>query len=232
MKNSAAQDLGHDIWLLNAPDGAEEFLVGRQRFLNELWLPCPLSELSQDQILIINRYREGVIFQEQQYSFAKRSRETLAAVASALSARSVIEIGCGKFPIEVESEYLGIDIDPEAIRSLADRGIAACHPDDLETTLKSAVDLVLSSYAMHFAISDSSIANLNRLTTNDAIFCFNLIVDDAVAPLVLMARLSSGWPFCTVVKTPKMARREFFLVLAKENGWSKISCASSAIQSI
>lgn len=205
-------------------------LAGRHRFLDELWLPCPLNELSEEQILVINRHREGAILQEQQYGFALRARGALAAVASAISARRVLEIGCGKFPVEVDAEYLGLDIDAEAVSSLANRGIAACHPDALDTTRGSAADLILSAYAMHFQVSDDIIAKLNTSSTNDAIFCFNIIVDDPVAPLGLMARLSSGWPFCNVVKTPEMARREFFLVMARERGWSKVSCASSAIK--
>ncbi len=230
MNHSAVQVLGHDIWLCDAPEGADSMLAGRYRFLDELWLPCPLSELSEPQILVINRYRERVILQGQQYASAVRARNALAAVASAISARSVLEIGCGKFPVEVGAQYLGIDIDAEALNSLASRGISACHPDSIDTTLISAVDLVVSSYAMHFPISDDIIANITKFTTSDAIFCFNMIVDNPASPLELMARLSLDWPFCSVVKTPEMARREFFFVMARECGWSNVAFASSAVR--
>ena len=230
MNQSPVRILGHDIWQCDAPEGVEEALAGRHRFLNELWLPCPLNELSEEQIFVINRHRERVILEEEQYAFAARARNALAAVASSISAQSVMEVGCGKFPIEVEAEYLGVDIDVEAISALVDRGIAACHPDALGTNVTFTADLVVSAYAMHFPISDESIAKLGRSTTTDAIFCFNMIIDDPVAPLALMARLAAEWPFSRVVKTPQMARREFFLVMAREAGCSRIADASSAIQ--
>lgn len=207
-------------------------LAGRHRFLDKLWLPCPLSELSEQQILVINRHRERAILQEQQYASAVRARNALATVASAICAQRVLEIGCGKFPVEVDAEYLGIDIDAEAVNALTSRGIAACHPDFLDTNLVSAIDLVVSAYAMHFPISDQSIADIKKITTDEAIFCFNMIVDNPTAPLELIARLSLDWPCCSVVKTAGMARREFFFVMARECGWSKVACASSAVRRV
>lgn len=231
MNNLLVKLLGHDILWCERPEEADDELRGRTRFLDKLWLPCDLALLTKDQILVINRYREGVIATEGQYQFARSARRTMHRVASALRSKKVVEIGCGKYPVEVSSlEYLGVDIDDEAITFIRSLGLSGCHPDEIRANLTGQVDLIVSVYAMHFSVSEDFLANLASLSTPDAIICFNLIVEDAVNPISLLARLAPDWPFAQVVKTDRMARREYFFIAGRPYSHSKINDAVRAVR--
>ena len=119
MNETAPVDLGGDILLYDGDEPETvEMLRHRWRFLDVLWLPCPLGRLTGEQIATINRFREDRLLSDAQFTHAKRSRHALVALLSAIKARSVLEIGCGKFPITNDIEldcYRGIEIDEIAI---------------------------------------------------------------------------------------------------------------------
>jgi hypothetical protein len=231
LSDAGVRLLGHDILWCADPGPWHSKLVGRKRFLDHLWLPTGLAELTPDQIVVINRYRESVIHAEDQYVYARRARHMLVeAVASARSA-ALVEIGCGKFPIDAPCQrYLGIDIDAEAIMFVQSQGKEACDPADLVTNVPGAIDCIVSSYAMHFAISDALIKDLDEIASADAIFCFNLIVEDSPSALGILARLAPAWPLFRVVKTSRMARREFFFVVGRPSAWQRIIAAGQAME--
>ena len=134
----------------------------------------------------------------------------------AVEANSILEIGCGKFPIEIDNvSYLGTDIDPEAISYARQQGKSACAVNEIALSNAAPFDLILSLYAMHFAISDCLIRDVDAVASSDAIFCFNLIADDSLSALRILSRLAPTWPSMIVVKRPWMARREFFIVASR-----------------
>lgn len=92
------EHLGYDIYLFDGNDPGTQGLAAYERFLDVLWLPRPLHELDPHQIEIINRYRERNI-SEAQFIAAKRSRIAICRALRLDGTKSVLEIGCGKFPI-------------------------------------------------------------------------------------------------------------------------------------
>lgn len=206
-------------------------LAGRIRFLDQLWLPSILSELTQDQILIINRYRESVIEAEGHYVYARRAKRILVEAVISAQPTSLIEVGCGKFPIDAPCErYLGIDIDEEAIMFVRNNGRLACVPCDLIANAVGSIDCVVSAYAMHFAISDKLLQDIDGVAADDAIFCFNFIADESLSALNVIARLSPAWPLFAEVKTPHMARREFFFVAGRSSAGHRVVAAAQAMR--
>lgn len=223
--------LGHDILWCADSDPSHPTLAGRVRFLDHLWLPSALTELTPEQIFVINRYRESVIGAEGRYIHARRAHHMLVNAIISVESTALIEIGCGKFPINAPCKrYLGIDIDTEAIAFVQSQGKNACEPAKLVTNAAGPTDCIVSAYAMHFAISDSLLRDLDRVASNDAIFCFNLIVEGSLATLDLLARLSPAWPLFQVVKTSCMARREFFFVAGRAYAGQRVFAAAQAIQ--
>lgn len=181
--------------------------------------------------MVINRYRESVIECEQQFQFANQARQTFSFIASTFQPAQVVEVGCGKFPIDVgAAAYLGVDIDEEALQALRAQGFDVCSPSDIRGALSSPADLILSSYAMHFAIDDLFLVDLAHVSSAEAIFCFNLIADDGVSPIALLGRMSEYWPLVQVVKTCGMSRREYFFVLGRAGVARKIEHAADRIR--
>lgn len=232
MTGAYIRSLGHDILVCSEPDLEADRLAGRHRFLDELWLPCSLADLTEEQIFVINRYRESVFSKEKHYEFASHAHRAFEAAVSALKAKNVVEIGCGKFPVNtVGAQYLGVDIDAEAVATVRQLGLSACRPSELATVLKTSADLVISAYAMHFSIDDAILAELARSTEINAVFCFNLIVDDSVSAFGLLGRLAVYWPYLQVAKTPEMARREFFFIAGRDEATHRMTVVADAIRS-
>lgn len=231
MSGDVVKSLGHDIlWCANI-ELAPDLLADRIRFLDELWLPCPLASLTEEQVCLINRYRESVVETESRYDFARQARANLSNIVRGLNGQMIVEIGCGKFPIDVRGlEYIGIDIDQEAIDYVRAMGRTACKPQNIEEYCVNKSDIVVSSYAMHFRVDDVFLEDIGKCSTEDAVFCFNIINDDTNCILTLLHRIAYRWPILQVVKTESMARREFYFIAGKYAGANRFNKASEIIR--
>ena len=153
MTEASIRDLGCDIIFCRNETQLPEKYKGRPNFLDYLWLPCSLSNLSEDQVLIINRYREQVIESQKQYSHMRVSHEILQRAINSNNVNSLLEIGCGKFPLKSSCDnHWGVDIDPEAISHMLKIGNNACLPSELKSCAAIKFDFVASAFAMHFSI--------------------------------------------------------------------------------
>lgn len=227
----ASYFLDHDILVSRKTDSRAAEFVNRIRFLDYLWLPCAVNDLSHDQIITINRYREEQLKLDIQYKYATQTREVFGAVMQAVKPAALLEIGCGKFPLDgCCGQYFAVDIDPEAISHLRERGYTVCHPPDVKTIISGNLDFVISAYAMHFRVEDAFLALLTSISSEHAVFCFNIIVDDGISSLDLLSRLSNGWPLLQVLKTEHMARREFFFTMGRQDAGSRMMAAAEAIR--
>lgn len=210
-------DLGQGVVLYEGNDGSVlNELAQRIRFLNCLWLPCALAELSVEQICVINRFRESRMDSDPQFLPQMRSRASLAQTIRSLMNPSVLEIGCGKFPLNAGAgfhRYRGIEVDEDAIAYCRDRGL------DVGTMriLNDGVtfDIAVSLYVFHFAINPEVISFIDRHVTENGVLIFNAIVDDGLDLLNKLALLSAYFPIFRIIKSPPMPRREFFFVLCR-----------------
>lgn len=231
MNDGEIRSLGHDILWCDATDPSHERIVGRTRFLDHLWLPSTLTELTPEQILIINRYRESVIEAVGPYDNVRRAHDMLVEALRGAQASAILEVGCGKFPILARCErYLGIDIDPEAVAFVQSQGKSACGPEELLANAALPFDCIVSAYVMHFEISEEFLADLDTVASADAIFCFNLIAEESLSTINILSRLCRSWPLINIIKTSGMARREFFFVAGRSAASPRVMAAVRAIK--
>lgn len=200
-------------------DTIDSLNVAGQRFLDVLWLPAPLAELSREQISVINRFREVTIANDAQFANAKRARQAYIAALKAISASSVLEIGCGKFPISIDialSNYVGIDIDSEAIEWCNSNGINTKTLDEFRTnnTAETRFDAIIACYVFHFAISDELIDEIKRVSESGAIMIFNIIADEVRPVLSIITRMLNVYTQIEIVKSSSMPRREYWVVMS------------------
>lgn len=221
MAGPEPEDIGEGIYLC-AVDGDESppNLSGKHRFLDVLWLPCPLDELRPQQIFVINRFRESRMKSDGQFRHASLSRCAVLSLLQGQKPASVLEVGCGKFPLAREfvlRRYSAIEIDGEAIEQCRTEGYDVrplkCFLGD-----NTSYDLIVSLYALHFAIDAQLVRYLHARVTDLGCLVFNVIVDDSVAFLRKLALLSAGFPVIRVVKEGCLSNREFFFVLSREDG--------------
>lgn len=233
MTDPKIADLGHDILLYRGEDAAEKsILSSRVRFMNVLWLPCHLSELTVEQISVINRFRENEIERDTQFQQASRSRQALLTVLRAMNVQSVLEIGCGKFPLATELPgviYRGIEIDEVAVSYCRQKGL------DVRSGLKGErksqkFDVAASLYAFHFSIDEALIRHIEECLGEAGILVFNLIAEEGAYLLNELSSLTKLFPYTRVIKCRGMAKREFFFVMARPSGWVVAREIASAIE--
>lgn len=205
-------------------DGDDEVTIAslqsRYNFLDHLWLPSSLGKLTASQIFVINRFREERRKQDGQFLQADRSRAALKVVLSQLNIQSLLEIGCGKFPISNEMhipQYRGIDIDPEAIEHCRqhqlDVGTLAQFAGADDARFAAAVSL----YVFHFAIERALVDYLDDHLDQSACLIFNMIVEEGVDIGTKLALLSQSFAFVRVLKPERAARREFFFLISRQS---------------
>jgi hypothetical protein len=205
--------------------------VSRRRFLDKLWLPCPLSDLSTAQIEIVSRFREQLIDSDTQFTSALRARKAFLTALGAINAERLLEVGCGKFPLAGTLElvsYQGIEVDNEAIAFCQNQGLSVSHLEVSKPPSRE-IDAIVASYVFHFKIGSDLLEYLDLCARSDAILLFNIIADDTNSVLDLLTQLSNVWPYSRVVKEAAMPRREYWVVLARPGGADRAGRAVSSL---
>jgi SAM-dependent methyltransferase len=213
-------NIGSDILYCDGDASADFQLAGRTRFLNNLWLPCALQQLTPDQIGVINRFREQRISSDGQFASAKYARCAMVHVLSELLAKRVIEIGCGKFPVASDIElswYVGIDIDQVAIDHCRQLGFSVGALSDARDKVDpdKKADAVIALYAFHFAVDRDLIEFLAGSLSERGLLVFNFIVDDGVNALRTLVSLSEKFCCFRVIKSKLFASKEFFVIMGR-----------------
>ena len=214
-------DLGEDILLYDGDEpSVVTSLLGRVRFLNALWLPSVLSQLTPSQIVIVNRFREFRLVRDNQFKHALTAREVVVEFIRILRPKSLLEIGCGKFPVFSDisvDRYRCIEIDREAIEYCRSNGLDAGTLSDFFSEGGASFDMIVSLYALHFNISGSLVEYLSNVLGLNSCFLFNIIVDDATSVMNTLGQLSRNFPFCRIMKTSLMAKREYFVPMSRSS---------------
>jgi hypothetical protein len=212
-------DVGEDIFLYDGDDPSVIATFGsRTKFLNALWLPCVLSQLTPSQIVLVNRFREFRLIRDNQFRHAKTARELMVDFIHMTQPKSLLEVGCGKFPIVsdiVVERYRGIEIDDEAIQYCRSNGVDVGTLDIFFAETIIDFDLTVALYAFHFSISTSLIEYLVRNMTMSSCLVFNVIADDATSVLNTLVQLSRNFPVSRIFKSSILAKREFFVIMSR-----------------
>lgn len=211
-------DLGCGVKLSNTPLSSD-IEIGSFIFLDKLILPCRVSELSSDQILVVNRYRESLSEGDAGRSRAQGSRNMFREIIRTFSFRSVLEFGCGTFPIAPTGDnysYTCIEFDAVAIEELISRGIQVYSPE-LFCTLSANHKLgffeaLIASFSMHFRLPDELISHMVARVTPEGLIAFNVIAEDGFDILSKLEALSRHGFKLRILKVDSFARREFLVL--------------------
>jgi hypothetical protein len=198
-----------------------EKLHGHFRFLNALWLPCSLSELVPEQILLTNRFRERMFQADQQFVHAELTRQVFAKILSAACPTSVVELGCGKRPLLPAASvgYVGFDIDHDAIEKCRSHGLCVMPTEDLykRARLPANVDVIFGIFMFHFHIDEALWGILDASLNENGFMVFNGIVDSGFQYSKKLAEISQHNLVVNVIKDNAFSSREFMFVISKPN---------------
>lgn len=224
------KDLGHGIYLGDELVCEELRAKGYLRFLDVLWLPVPLSQLSPEQILVINRFRESNRRSDDQFRAADAARVAMEKTIATLSPGVICEIGCGRFPLMAPGpSYVGVDIDDAALSHTTALGYSSFSPENFCHLRQQKFSIIVSLYAMHFKISVDFMEHLARMCADNSVFCFNFIADSSVSSLEILTFVGKWWPIYSVLKCPSMAKKEYFVVAGSSLSLERMHAARSEI---
>lgn len=173
--------LGGDVWLARTRPPEEVQIRGRPhyRFMDRLLIPAHTSELGFPSILAINRWRERLLH-DSELPHRTLVRRVVSAAVSAIGSGNMIEIGCGKFPLQAElaiDGYLGIDVDPEAVEQGTRQGLHMVR-DPSEALARAPETRVLTAlFALQFPLAAST-GELLRTLHGQCVIIANLPTKD------------------------------------------------------
>lgn len=173
--------LGGDVWLAGSDAPAEMMIGGRPhfRFMDRLMIPGPTSELELDSIVAINRWRERLL-DHPRLPHRTLVRRVVTAALIEIGAEGMIELGCGKFPLQPElcvNDYAGVDIDSEAVQHCRRLGLSVAASPEGVLDRAPRCSAVVALFAFQFRLAASTV-DLLRRTRDDCVALVNVPTKD------------------------------------------------------
>jgi hypothetical protein len=135
------------------------------------------------------------------------------------SFQSVLEFGCGAFPIapeKVSYSYACIEFDPVAIEKLQAKGIVVYHPQQFSGLCASGqlgnFDALVASFSMHFRLVENLVSDMVARVSPAGLMAFNVIAEDGFDILSKLGVISRHGLKLRVLKVESFARREFLIL--------------------
>lgn len=209
------RNLGEGIFVAeDEEDEGSAQLKSLHRFMNNIYLPVSLHNLSQAQICVLNRYREERLDKDSQFKHREYSRAIVVNAILEMQPDSVFEVGCGKFPIIQDapvSRYAAVEIDPEAISPKSDYLIGMETDNGFIAQLQK-YQICVALYVFHFKVSDGLINLIDRVLESPGLVLYNVVSDEAEHILSVADRLSERGFCSSIVRHSNLSRKESFFI--------------------
>jgi hypothetical protein len=156
--------------LARAPSPDTITIAGRHlvRFMDFIYLPCPVEELTSQQVITVNRLRRRLVQHHQITVANEKVKNRFAQVIRRVAAASVFEWGCGYWPIQPYLSknvlYAATDLDPDVV-SYQSRQHRICYwtNDLVRSPPSTRYAAIVSIFVFHFNLPDEHIATMNEL---------------------------------------------------------------------
>ena len=219
-RHSDLSKLGDGIWLSELPDGPRLRIIAGEshnRFLDRLYLPVETHLLTENQVLVINRFRESITKSDPQFAYNKWVKEIFRSVIDATRG-PVLEVGPSLEPVipHVTPDALLCDFDNDANRLNAERGFRTVHPRDLRQAIERPFKLIFGCFVFHFGLEADQAFNLVQALDEDGVMVFNVLSKSAATRTSAISRLSqAGLCFQSVELEPLLGKRDVLFVGSK-----------------
>jgi hypothetical protein len=178
--NDFLKPLGSEIWLNTGPvadfllkiDGKTHF-----RFLDRLYLPSATHDLNIDQVLIVNRYRQGIFALDPQFGYNQEIKNLMKSLIYK-NCDSVLEIGPSISPIFQPDDFGNLvlcDIDEEVNFINEQLGYKVKPPKFLENLECGQFDALVASFVFQFSMTNDQIKQMSRLIADNGVIIFNVL---------------------------------------------------------
>jgi hypothetical protein len=146
----------------------------------------------------------------------------------------MLEVGCGKFPLGPElavSTYLGIDIDDEAVRYNAVRGIRMASSANDAGDAFEIFDVVASLFVLQFPVPDETLDAIALATSPDVVFLFNIVTRDPDVRTRMVDRLVRRGMSPVGVELGAIGAHDVLFAASREHGVVRRDAALEAVHS-
>lgn len=187
-----------------------------------VFLPCNTENLTIEQIKVINRFREVTFRSDSQFTLNLSVKQRVAAALKAIHCRSILEVGCGQFPIAgfvpgIE-RYTGIEVDDVAISGNRALGIdCVAYETLISDTSRKDFDAFVSLFVLQFDVAPALIAALHERTHSRGIGIVNLYaVDSGLRDKRIRLFENNGFDVTSVSDVHPRMRKNEFLILCEQ----------------
>ncbi|HUI28711.1 MAG TPA: methyltransferase domain-containing protein [Candidatus Acidoferrales bacterium] len=176
------------------------------RFMDFIYISKSAEELSEDEVLAVNKLREQFIQKMPHWEINISVRAKFLRVIDSLVINSVLEIGPDSNPLFPDSghkfkEYFTADLDLESVDLLSSKGIKSFH-FNLNAPLPlpdSSIDLVVALFVFQFPISIQQIKEIRRVVKPDGAVMANVYRRDQRSRDELRAQFLEVGLHCKVI---------------------------------
>jgi hypothetical protein len=220
---SGLTHIGNDIWFSASKNSARTLTISKKphyRFLDNLYIPDKTTELSAEQIVTINRFRERTISSDPQYAYRDVIRDLFCNVLSDLRCSNVIELGPGRFPLPLRNirTYSALEIDPVAIHHLKAEGINVF---DCRIS-PNHFDVCVGVFVFHFNVGWRTLKLLGDSMTADGVFVFNVVTSMADVRIHAFSKLSRlGFSGICIDLLPVYTKNDAIFICSKDRSSSR-----------
>lgn len=143
------------------------------RFMDRIYIPCQTNELNTAQISQLNRLRETIIRDPEQYYYNDLVKSIIENISKFLPARYAIELGPGKFPLNLHANRIDrIEVDEEAIKHLRSMNINI--QNECCFQIRHEIDFVAASFVFHFSVREKLISEIASSLSDNGVIVFNV----------------------------------------------------------
>jgi SAM-dependent methyltransferase len=225
---TAPRQLKNDIWHVDSPSNPKRLSIqGKEylRFMDLLYIPCSTDLLTPQQIVTINRFREARLHGDVQFQYHRQITRLFSRALDATGPHNILEIGPGKFPLRPQgtNEYLGCDLDAEALDELNRLHLRACFPEELLHAAKPAsYSVCIGAFVFQFNVGEDLLRELPRLLRDDGIIVFNVLSKDVAIRTRAAAQLSKFKLATFMVDLkPVFAKNDIIFVIARASNMGR-----------
>tara|TARA_Y100001960_G_scaffold334174_2_gene446375 strand:- start:16630 stop:17322 length:693 start_codon:yes stop_codon:yes gene_type:complete len=155
------------------------------RYMDKIYLPQKAEELSTEDVIALSEARTALDKEVIDCEYSKKVISKLVDMAGSFS--TIVDFGCGNgliFEVFKEKKinpkmFYGLDLSEDSLNKAKNKG-RKYHADfvlfDKDSSLSietESVEAIVSSFVMHFPVSENQIVELYRILKTNGVFVYN-----------------------------------------------------------
>ena len=174
--------IGNDIFCSEQPTDFRYLKIDGKKYsrlMNRLFIPGKTTDLTAEQISVVNQFRDFYYHHDTQFSYNTDVKNIFRSYIEAKKPINILEIGPGRFPILApRSGYILVDIDENVVSFLRDQKFEAYNWEAMCNYEGKKFDIIVACFVFHFSFAEQQLALIKQLLSSEGVLIFNVLSRD------------------------------------------------------